>query len=259
MSYLRCFVLVAAGLAACHSAPTPSPTVRPESANQLTSAERAEGWRLLFDGASLNGWRGLGYDSVPTAHWKVADGAIVKVAKANVARMRDGQPASGGDLMTMEAFRDFELRFDWKVSPGANSGVKYNVSEEMSMKSANHAALGFEYQVLDDMLHEDNRIPSHRAGSLYDIIASDATSLLRLVGEWNSSGIVFRGSHGEHWLNGAMIVSYDLGSPRMDSLVAASKYRSIPRFAERRTGHIVLQDHGDATFYRNIKIRELKQ
>ena len=225
--------------------------------NELTAAERATGWRLLFDGRTLIGWRGLGYDSVPTAHWKVADGAIEKIASGNVPKLPDGQPAHGGDLMTVDSFGDFELAFEWKVAPGANSGVKYNVSEQLSMSQApNHAALGFEYQILDDDRHEDGKLPSHRAGALYDLIAPNARKHVRPVGEWNRSRIVFRGRHGEHWLNGEKIVAFDLETPRMDSLIAASKYRSIPGFAERRKGHIVLQDHGDEAYFRSIKVRE---
>jgi len=227
--------------------------------NELTAAERAIGWRLLFDGRTLSGWRGLGYDSVPTAHWKVADGAIEKIASGNVPKLADGQPAHGGDLMTVDSFGDFELAFEWKVAPGANSGVKYNVSERLSMSQApNHAALGFEYQILDDDRHEDGKLPSHRAGALYDLIAPNARKHVRPVGEWNRSRIVFRGRHGEHWLNGEKIVEFDLGTPRMDSLIAASKYRSIPGFADRREGggHIVLQDHGDEAYFRSIKVRE---
>lgn len=229
-----------------------------QSPNQLTATERAEGWRLLFDGTSLAGWRGLGYDSVPTAHWRVVDGAIAKIPNAQVQRQADGQPTAGGDLMTVEAFRDFELAFEWRVTPGANSGVKYNVSEKLSMAHAgNHAALGFEYQVLDDVLHPDNTIASHRAGGLYDIIAPNDDKRLRPVGEWNSARIVLRGNHGEHWLNGVKVVEFDLGTPRLDSLLERSKYKPIPGFAERRPGHIVLQDHGDAVYFRRIKIREL--
>ena len=227
--------------------------------NELTAAERAIGWRLLFDGRTLSGWRGLGYDSVPTAHWKVADGAIEKIASGNVPKLADGQPAHGGDLMTVDSFGDFELAFEWKVTPGANSGVKYNVSEQLSMSQApNHAALGFEYQILDDDRHEDGKLPSHRTGALYDLIAPNARKHVRPVGEWNRSRIVFRGRHGEHWLNGEKIVEFDLGTPRMDSLIAASKYRSIPGFADRREGggHIVLQDHGDEAYFRSIKVRE---
>jgi hypothetical protein len=172
--------------------------------------------------------------------------------------LADGQPAAGGDLMTRDTYRDFELRGDWKISRAGNSGVKYNVSEEISMAAApNHAALGFEYQMLDDSLHEDNKVPSHRAGALYDLIAPNANKTLKPVGEWNSSRLVFRGNHGEHWLNGAKVVEFDLGAPLMDSALARSKYKNIPNFAERRAGHIVLQDHVDEVYFRNIKIRRL--
>ena len=229
-----------------------------QTPNQLTAAERAAGWRLLFDGKTFAGWRGLGYDSVPTAHWRIVDGAIEKIASGNVPRIADGQPAAGGDLMTTDTFRDFELAFQWRVVPGSNSGVKYNVSEELSLaKATNHAALGFEYQVLDDSLNDDNKVPTHRAGSLYDLVAPNRAKHLRPVGQWNDARIVFRGNHGEHWLNGAKIVEFELGTPRMDSLLAASKYRTIPGFADRRAGHIILQDHGDEAYYRSIRIREL--
>jgi hypothetical protein len=172
--------------------------------------------------------------------------------------MLDGQPARGGDLMTKETFADFELSWEWKIGRAGNSGVKYNVSEQLSMAAApNHAALGFEYQLLDDRLHEDNKVPSHRAGALYDLIAPDASKNLEPVGQWNVSKIVYRGNHGEHWLNGRKIVEFELGTPRMDSLLAKSKYRNIPNFAQRRAGHIVLQDHGDEAYFRSIKIRPL--
>lgn len=245
--------VLAALLGACAPAPAA------QSPNQLTNAERAAGWRLLFDGKSLAGWRGLGYDSVPSAHWRAVDGAIAKIPTAKVQRQADGQPVSGGDLMTIDTFRDFELAFEWRVVPGANSGVKYNVSEELSLAhAANHAALGFEYQVLDDVRHPDNKIATHLAGSLYDIMAPSATKRLRPVGEWNSARIILRGDHGEHWLNGVKVVEFDLGTPRLDSLLEQSKYAPIPGFAERRRGHIILQDHGDEVYFRNIKIRELR-
>jgi hypothetical protein len=226
--------------------------------NTLLAAERAAGWRLLFDGRTFDGWRGLGYDSVPTAHWKIENGAIKKVPSGEIPRMADGQPAAGGDLMTTQTFTDFELSWEWKIGRAGNSGVKYNVSEELSMAAApNHAALGFEYQLLDDDLHEDNKVPSHRAGALYDLIAPNASKALKAVGEWNVSKLVFRGNHGEHWLNGAKIVEFDLGTPRMDSLLAKSKYRSIPNFARRRAGHVVLQDHGEEVYFRSIRVRHL--
>jgi hypothetical protein len=229
-----------------------------EAQNTLTAAERAAGWRLLFDGKTLTGWRGLGSDSAPTAHWEVVDGSIVKIPSGKVAKMPDGQPANDFDLMTVDTFRDFEFAFQWKATPAMNSGVKYNVSEEFSLKNAgNHAALGFEYQLIDDSsLNDgvDNKLPSHRAGALYDLLPTNDAKGLRPVGEWNSSRIVFRGNHGEHWLNGAKIVDFDLGTARMDSALAKSKYRNIKGFADRRAGHIILQDHGDEVFFRDLKI-----
>ena len=227
--------------------------------NRLTPDERAAGWRLVFDGKTFHGWRGLGYDSVPTAHWKIVDGAIMKIASGSVPKMPDGQPANGGDLMTVDVFRDFELAFQWKATPAMNSGVKYNVSEEFSLaKASNHAALGFEYQLIDDSLNDDNKLATHRAGALYDLLPPAEAKRLNPVGEWNSSRIVFRGNHGEHWLNGAKVVDFDLATPRMDSALAKSKYRSITGFADRRAGHIILQDHGDEVYFRDIKIRTFK-
>ena len=226
--------------------------------NELTASEKSGGWRLLFDGKTFKGWRGLGSDSVPTSHWKIANGAIEEIASGKVPKMPDGQPAHGADLMTADTFGDFELAFQWKVTPGGNSGLKYNVSEEFSLKNAsNHAALGFEYQVLDDSLAEDNKPGSHQAGALYDLVAPNDRKKLKPVGQWNSSRLVFRGNHGEHWLNGAKVLEFELGTARMDSALAVSKYRSIKGFADRRKGHIILQDHGDETYYRAIKIREI--
>jgi hypothetical protein len=227
--------------------------------NSLSDAEREAGWRLLFDGQSLSGWRGLGSDTVPTLHWRVDEGAIRKVGSGEVPVAADGQPLAGGDLMTEDAFRDFELAFEWRVAPGANSGIKYNVSEDLSESHPpRHAALGFEYQVLDDDLHPDAQNPTHRAGDLYNLIAANDRKRLKPVGEWNQARIVFAGRRGEHWLNGEKVLEYELGTPLMDSLFAKSKWSDIPEFIHRReTGHIVLQDHGDDVWFRALKIREL--
>lgn len=225
--------------------------------NVLSAADEANGWRLLFDGQSLDGWRGLGRDDIPEGHWQIEDGTIRKIASGDVPTAADGQPLEGGDIMTNEVFGDFEFAFEWKVAPGANSGVKYNVDEELSTAhDPRYAALGFEYQVLDDDLHPDAEIPSHRAAGLYDMIVPADNKRLRPVGEWNESRIIFRGMHGEHWLNGEKVVDYDIDSPRFDSLLAASKYAEIEGFADRREGHVVLQDHSDDVWFRNLKIRE---
>ncbi|HEY0776696.1 MAG TPA: DUF1080 domain-containing protein [Gemmatirosa sp.] len=235
-----------------------SPAADATAVNRLTPAERAAGWRLLFDGKTLTGWRGLGYDRVPPGHWVVADGAIRKVASGRVPTQADGQPLAGGDLMTVATYGDFELAWQWKVTPGANSGVKYNVSEPLSASIPPvHAAKGFEYQIIDDDRHPDGKLVRHKTGDLYDLVASNDRKHVRPVGEWNDSRLVFRGNHGEHWLNGEKVVEFDLGTPQFDSALVASKFRGIPWFAERRTGHIVLQDHGDEVYFRGIKIREL--
>src|SRR5881296_846380 len=155
--------------------------------------------------------RGLGYDTVPTAHWKIVDGTIKKIASGKVPRVPDGRPLNGGDLMTVETFGDFELSWEWKVTPGANSGVKYNVSEALSVAQGgqvtpaavaqgsiapHHSALGFEYEKLDDDHHPDGQLPTHRAGALYDLVAPNGAKQLRPVGEWNQSRVIFRGNHG---------------------------------------------------------------
>ncbi len=160
--------------------------------------------------------------------------------------------------MTIRAFEDFELYLEWKISPAGNSGIKYNVSEKMSTSfPPKYAALGFEYQILDDENHPDAKKNFNRtASALYDLIAPEGKKL-KPVGEFNSARIIFRGNHGEHWLNGIKVLEYELGSPRMEELLAGSKYRTISDFAKKREGHIVLQDHTDAVWFRNIKIREI--
>jgi len=226
--------------------------------NVLSGEEKAQGWRLLFDGRTFAGWRGLGLDHVPEKHWVIEDGAIKKVPTKDVPLQADGQPLAGGDLITVETFRDFELRFEWKIGRAGNSGIKYNVSEEMSLALApNRAALGFEYQILDDDRHPDAKNgPNRTAAALYDLVGPSGKTL-RPVGEYNEGRIVFRGNHGEHWLNGVKVLEYDLGTPEMTDRLAKSKYRTIAGFADRRTGAIVLQDHADAAWFRNIKIRIL--
>lgn len=216
-------------------------------------------WISLFDGKTFNGWRGLGRDSVPKGHWVIEDGCIKKVESGQVPLQADGQPLAGGDLMTKDTFTDFEFYFEWKISPGGNSGVKYNVSEAMSVShEPKYAALGFEYQILDDDHHPDGQNPTHRAASLYDLIAPQ-NKQLKPVGEFNQSRIVFIGNHGEHWLNGRKVLEFDLESPDFKERLARSKYHSIENFARKRSGHIVLQDHTDEVWFRNLKIKVYKK
>jgi hypothetical protein len=219
---------------------------------------QAATWTPLFDGQSFTGWRGVGMDSIPTG-WSIADGTIHHRASGVVPTAPDGQPLEGGDVMTTGTYRNFELVVEWKISPAGNSGIKYNVSEAMSTANPPvHAALGFEYQVLDDSLHPDAKNgPNRTAAALYDLFPPLADKPLHPVGTWNEARIVFDHGHGEHWLNGVKVLEYDLGSPAFDSAYALSKYVPIQGFAEPRDGHIVLQDHGDEVWFRNVKIREL--
>ena len=219
-----------------------------------------EEWTTLFDGSAFSGWRGVDRVGIPSAHWAIEDGVVRKIASKNVPTADDGQPLEGGDIMTIATFRDFELEFEWKVAPGANSGIKYNVSQEMSVANEPYtAALGFEYQVLDDDLHPDAANgPTRQAAALYDMIPPDAGKVLKPVGEFNQGRIVFRDGHGEHWLNGVKVIEYQVGSPEFEALLAKSKYAPVDGFADLRAGHIVLQDHGDDVWYRNVRVREMK-
>ncbi len=216
-------------------------------------------WQQLFDGQSFQGWRGLGRSSIPQGHWRVEDGMIRKLASGEVSTAADGQPLEGGDIMTVDTYENFELVFEWKVAPGANSGIKYNVSEAMSTASPpGYAALGFEYQVLDDELHPDAQNgPNRTAGALYDLQGPSPAKHLKPVGQFNRGRILFRHGHGEHWLNGVKVVEFDLDSEDFKARLAKSKYEPTPGFADKRKGHIVLQDHGDDVWFRNIRIRTL--
>jgi hypothetical protein len=209
--------------------------------NALTSAEKSAGWKLLFDGKSLNGWRGYKTEAVGDG-WEVKDGAIVL------------SKAKAGDLMTAQEFGDFELSFDWKISEGGNSGVIYRVGlgESASYRT------GPEYQVLDNVKAEDNKKGNHLAGSLYDLGPDTPKDLPKPVGEWNTSKLIVRGWKVEHWLNGKKVIAVDLASPEGKAMIAESKFKDWPKFATLTRGHIALQEHGHVVSYRAIKIRELK-
>ena len=230
---------------------------KPAGPNILTKKEIADGWKLLFDGKSFEGWRGVGIDHVPEGHWKIENGSIKKIDSGKVPTLDDGQPLKGGDLMTKNTYQDFELKFEWKISEGGNSGVKYNLIEEVSTKDGSIIALGYEYQVLDDDKHSDNLNPTHRAGSLYDMIEGKG-KVLKPVGEFNTARIIFNNNHIEHWLNGERIVEADTDTPEFEKLFQKSKYHNLHNFTIHKNAHIKLQDHGNDCWYRNIKIKVLK-
>ncbi len=208
----------------------------------LTPWVQAADWIVLFDGNSTAAWREYRKPEFPAKGWEVVDGTL---------HVKAGGGA--GDLVTRQQFQDFDLEFEWKVSPGANSGVMYHVSEKFDAPW--HT--GPEYQVLDDSKHADGKNPKTSASALYALVASSSEKALRPVGEWNSARIVLRGTQLEHWLNGKKVVALDLDSPETRALIGGSKFKDMPRFARETRGHICLQDHGDDVWFRNIRIRPL--
>ena len=205
--------------------------------NTLTPAEKAAGWRLLFDGKSVAGWRGF-KAATPDKGWHVKDGAL------------GPDPKTSKDIISEGEFGDFELSFQWKISPKGNSGVMYRVIEEGDETYQS----GPEYQILDNAHGER---PLEQAASLYALYAP-STDATRPQGDWNQGRISVRHGHVEHWLNGVKVVEYELGSPDFKTRVDHSKFRQWPQFASAGSGHIALQNHGNDTWFRNLKIRRLQ-
>jgi 3-keto-disaccharide hydrolase len=218
-----------------------------QSVNKLTSKEQKNGWKLLFDGTTTNGWHTyLQQDVSPS--WKVVDGAL----ELDPAAKKDG--AHGGDLVTNDEYENYELALQWKISEGGNSGIIFNVHEDPEFKQT--YLTGPEMQVLDDAKHPDGKITKHNSGDLYDLKKS-AKNAVKPVGEWNQVKIQQKDSHLTLWLNGVQTVSVVIGSDEWKELLANSKFKTWPGFAKYGKGHIALQDHGNKVWYRDIKIRTL--
>ncbi len=229
--------------------------------NTLTEQEKADGWQLLWDGKTTDGWRSPKSDTFPTKSWKIEDDALCVVSSGNA------ESQAGGDIITRERYANFELKADFKITPGANSGIKIFVQPSISpinkvtgKPTAVGSAIGMEFQVLDDLRHPDAKLGRNgdrTVGSLYDLIPAAKDKITRPVGEWNHALIISQGKHVEFWLNGRMTLAFDRGSTAFREAVEMSKFKNIPEFGEWPDGHILLQEHGSQVAFRNVKIRVL--
>ncbi|MDR1556693.1 MAG: DUF1080 domain-containing protein [Tannerellaceae bacterium] len=228
--------------------------------NTLSEQEKADGWKLLFDGQTTTGWRGAHKEAFPDYGWKVADGQLIVLSA-------DGRESTnGGDIVyAPEEFSAFELSIEFKITEGANSGIKYFVTEK---EKSSGSAFGLEYQILDDKNHPDAQLyttapGSRRLAGLYDLIKPENIRF-NGVGNWNQAIVkVFPNKHTEHWLNGFKTLEYERGSDAFRELVKGSKYAAPVYnehglFGEAPSGRILLQDHGNEVAFRSIKIRTLE-
>ena len=210
--------------------------------NVLSAAEQNDGWKLIFDGKSLAGWRTYKAGGTIGKGWVVEDGILKKQAKVG-----------GGDIMTEQpipATADWELSWEWRIAEKGNNGVKYFITE------ARKGTLGHEYQMLDDDGHPDGKVGPHRqTAAFYDVLPPAKEKPLKPVGEWNASRVVVKGNTVQHWLNGAKVLEYVLGSDEVKAAVAKSKFKNIGDFGTKVAGNILLTDHGDECWFRNVKVR----
>ena len=229
-------LLAAIVVAACA---TSNGSMTEAQTNTLTRAQQAEGWKLLFDGKTTNGWRNYRKETVGQG-WSVVDGVLT----------RSGDNA--GDIITDEQYRNFDFVVDWRVAPGGNSGIFYRATQEGDYiwQSAP------EMQILDDERHADGKLPVTSAGSVFALYEAPR-GVVKPAGEWNTARVLVNGNHVEHWLNGTKLFEYGLGSDEWKARVEASKFKSMPLFGKAAQGYIGLQDHGDKVEFRNIRIRVL--
>jgi len=220
--------------------------------NTISALEKKRGWELLWDGATTQGWRGARLADFPQKGWIIEDG-ILKVLKSD-----GGESTNGGDIVTVNKYKNFVLKVDFRITKGANSGIKYFVDTELNQGAG--SSIGCEFQILDDMHHPDAKLGvagNRKLGALYDLIPTIPNKPYR-GGFFNTATVVVKDNHVEHWLNGIKIVEYERNNQMWNALVAYSKYNVWSDFGNFETGHILLQDHGDEVWFQNIKIKELK-
>lgn len=221
--------------------------------NELTPAEIAEGWKLLFDGKTSDGWRNAYKEVFPENGWVIEDGILTVLAS-------DGaESQNGGDIVTVDEYSNFDLQLEFKISEAANSGIKYYVAE--NEVGNNMSAIGLEFQILDDKKHPDAKLGNHEGSrtlsSLYDLIKASDDKRFYGVGKWNTARIISDQGHVEHHLNGVKVLEFERGSKEYRKLVSESKYKVWKDFGEAEAGHLLLQDHGDEVSFRSIKVLEL--
>ncbi|MCX2680865.1 DUF1080 domain-containing protein [Galbibacter sp. EGI 63066] len=221
--------------------------------NNLTIDEKKNGWKMLWDGKTTDGWRGARLDEFPAEGWVIKNGVLT------VLESEGKEAAAGGDIVTKKGYGDFELQVDFKLTEGANSGIKYYVDTEINKGPG--SSIGLEYQILDDDNHPDAKLGNHdgsrTVASLYDLIQANINKPIHPIGEWNTARIVSKDNHVEHWLNGMKVLEYERGSDEYRKLVSESKYKVWPNFGELEKGSILLQDHGNRVSFKNIKIKSL--
>ena len=224
--------------------------------NRLSKFESKQGWKLLFDGKTSKGWRGAFLNGFPANGWIIKNG-LLQVQSSNGA-----ESSNGGDIVTIGEYDNFELKLDFKLTKGANSGVKYLVNAQQPAPASPRSAFGLEYQLLDDANHPDAKLGKNgnrTIASLYDLIPAIDNKTDNGPGNWNNLRIISNNYHVEHWLNGVMVLTYERDGKAFLKLIAESKYKDIPGFGLNEKGRILLQDHGNGVFFKNIKVREIKQ
>lgn len=219
--------------------------------NKLTEMEKEQGWKLLFDGETTNGWHNFNKETIGSS-WKVVDGTLT----LDVEMREDGhwQAKDGGDIISEGEYENYELTLEWKIQACGNSGIMYNVVETEEFDYPWQT--GPEMQILDNACHPDAKFVTHRAGDLYDMIACKYVTV-KPAGEWNQVRLVVNNGKTEHWLNGRKVVEFTMFTPEWNEMIANSKFKDMEGFGQARKGRIALQDHGDKVWFRNIKIREL--